>query len=99
MKRNVIQLAGKTLVISLPARWTKLNNIKKGDELTFNYNETEINMASPFVVNVAHSSKVKFETTRYSYGSPVSGSTGTTVPKSGSSRSRKLVGNFSLFCQ
>ncbi|HLD10623.1 MAG TPA: phosphate uptake regulator PhoU [Candidatus Nanoarchaeia archaeon] len=33
MKRNVIQLAGKTLVISLPARWTKLNNIKKGDEL------------------------------------------------------------------
>lgn len=33
MKRNVIQLAGKTLVISLPSKWTKLNNIQKGDEL------------------------------------------------------------------
>jgi SET domain len=28
-----------------------LIDINIGDELTFNYNETEINMASPFVVN------------------------------------------------
>jgi len=28
-----------------------LTDINSGDELTFNYNETEINMASPFVVD------------------------------------------------
>jgi len=28
-----------------------IKNINKGDEITFNYNENEINMASPFVVN------------------------------------------------
>ena len=33
MKRSVIQLAGKTYVISLPAKWVKDYNIKKGDEL------------------------------------------------------------------
>ena len=33
MKRNVIQLAGKTLVVSLPSKWVKLNSVKKGDEL------------------------------------------------------------------
>jgi phosphate uptake regulator len=34
MKRKVIQLAGKTLVVSLPAKWAKKTNIKKGDEIT-----------------------------------------------------------------
>ncbi|MBD3361304.1 AbrB/MazE/SpoVT family DNA-binding domain-containing protein [Candidatus Woesearchaeota archaeon] len=33
MKRKVIQLAGKTLVISLPSKWVKQHEIKKGDEL------------------------------------------------------------------
>lgn len=33
MKRKVIQLAGKTLVISLPSKWVKEFEIKKGDEL------------------------------------------------------------------
>lgn len=33
MKRSVIQLAGKTHVISLPSKWVKKYNIKKGDEL------------------------------------------------------------------
>jgi len=33
MKRKVIQLAGKTLVVSLPTEWTKKYNIKKGDEI------------------------------------------------------------------
>lgn len=28
-----------------------IKNIKCGDELTFNYNETEINMAHPFEIN------------------------------------------------
>ncbi|MBI2133346.1 AbrB/MazE/SpoVT family DNA-binding domain-containing protein [Candidatus Woesearchaeota archaeon] len=33
MKRKVIQLAGKTLVVSLPSKWAKKLGIKKGDEL------------------------------------------------------------------
>jgi len=33
MKRKVIQLAGKTLVVSLPSKWAEKYNIKKGDEL------------------------------------------------------------------
>jgi len=33
MKRKVIQLAGKTHVISLPSKWVKQHGIKKGDEL------------------------------------------------------------------
>lgn len=33
MQRKVIQLAGKTAVISLPSKWVKRNSIRKGDEL------------------------------------------------------------------
>jgi len=33
MKRKVIQLAGKTLVVSLPTEWARKYNIKKGDEI------------------------------------------------------------------
>ena len=33
MKRKVIQLAGKTLVVSIPTKWAKANNITKGDEI------------------------------------------------------------------
>ncbi|MBI4919374.1 hypothetical protein HY837_05550 [archaeon] len=33
MNRKVIQLAGKTLVVSIPLKWAKLHNIKKGQEL------------------------------------------------------------------
>ncbi len=33
MRRKVIQLAGKTFVISLPKKWAESFNIKKGDEL------------------------------------------------------------------
>ena len=33
MKRNIIQLAGKTSVISLPSAWVKKYNLKKSDEL------------------------------------------------------------------
>jgi len=33
MRRKVIQLAGKTFVISLPSKWAKKNNIQKGQEL------------------------------------------------------------------
>lgn len=33
MRRKVIQLAGKTFVVSLPSKWAKNQNIRKGDEL------------------------------------------------------------------
>jgi len=33
MKRKVIQLAGKTLVVSLPHKWAKKYGVKKGDEI------------------------------------------------------------------
>jgi len=33
MKRKVIQLAGKTYVVSLPSKWVKEWKVKKGDEL------------------------------------------------------------------
>ncbi|MBU1030461.1 MAG: PhoU domain-containing protein [Nanoarchaeota archaeon] len=33
MKRKIIQLAGKTLVVSLPIKWVKEKGVKKGDEI------------------------------------------------------------------
>lgn len=33
MKRKVIQMAGKTMVVSIPSDWVKKYGIKKGDEL------------------------------------------------------------------
>jgi len=33
MKRKVIQLAGKTLVVSLPSKWVQRCNVKKGQEV------------------------------------------------------------------
>ena len=33
MRRKVIQLAGKTLVVSLPSKWVKKENVVKGNEL------------------------------------------------------------------
>lgn len=36
MKRKLIQMAGKTMVVSLPADWVKKYNLKKGDEIELN---------------------------------------------------------------
>ncbi len=33
VKRSVIQLAGRTLLVSLPSKWVDANGVKKGDEL------------------------------------------------------------------
>ena len=33
IKRKVIQLAGRTLVVSLPSKWAKKHNVQKGDEI------------------------------------------------------------------
>lgn len=42
MKRKTIQLAKKTLVISLPSKWVKKYEIKKGDELEIELNKHEL---------------------------------------------------------
>jgi len=33
MRRKIIQLAGKTLVVSLPSKWVKSSGVRKGDEI------------------------------------------------------------------
>ncbi|MBW2973337.1 hypothetical protein KY346_03010 [Candidatus Woesearchaeota archaeon] len=42
MKRKVIQLAGRTFVVSLPSKWVKKYGIKKGDELEVKDRATNI---------------------------------------------------------
>lgn len=42
MKRKVIQLAGKTLVVSLPNKWAKKYGVKKGDEMEVEEEERKI---------------------------------------------------------
>jgi phosphate uptake regulator len=46
MKRKVIQLAGKTLVISLPSKWAHKYNIKKGDSLEVEEAESKLVIGS-----------------------------------------------------
>ncbi len=46
MRRKVIQLAEKTLVVSLPAKWVQEWNIKKGDELEFLENGHKITIST-----------------------------------------------------
>lgn len=46
MKRRVIQLAGKTLVISLPLKWAREHNIKKGDELELELGNNQLNITT-----------------------------------------------------
>ena len=36
IKRKVVQHGPSTLIVSLPSRWTKMHNIRKGDELEVN---------------------------------------------------------------
>ena len=42
MKRKVIQLAGKTLVVSLPNKWVKKYGVKKGDEVEVEEGESKL---------------------------------------------------------
>lgn len=45
MRRKVILLAGKTFVISIPSKWAKKNNIKKGEELDVIESESNLTIA------------------------------------------------------
>lgn len=42
MKRKVIQLAGKTHVVSLPSKWVRKYSVKKGDEVNLVENGNEV---------------------------------------------------------
>jgi phosphate uptake regulator len=42
MKRKVIQLAGKTLVVSLPSKWAKKYNVRKGNEVEVSEQEKKL---------------------------------------------------------
>ncbi|MBC8501084.1 MAG: phosphate uptake regulator PhoU [Nanoarchaeota archaeon] len=45
MQRKVIQLGGKTLVISLPSKWAKNNSVKKGDNINIEEEEKRLIMS------------------------------------------------------
>ena len=42
VKRKVIQIADSTQLVSLPRKWAKLNNVKKGDEIEVEENNNRI---------------------------------------------------------
>lgn len=42
MKRKIIQMAGKTMLVSLPAEWVKKYGVKKGDEIEVDANGQKI---------------------------------------------------------
>ena len=46
MKRKVIQQGPATLMISLPSKWVKENNVKKGDEIDLNLEHNQIIITS-----------------------------------------------------
>ncbi len=46
MKRKVIQLAEKTLVVSIPSKWVKKLGIKKGDELEVEEKDNKITISA-----------------------------------------------------
>lgn len=45
MKRSAIQLAGKTIVISLPSKWVRKYNIIKGDELDIEQHDSSLTIS------------------------------------------------------
>ena len=42
MKRKVAKIGPSTLMISLPTKWVKANNVKKGDEINIIQNNKEL---------------------------------------------------------
>jgi phosphate uptake regulator len=65
MKRKVIQLAGKTLVVSLPSKWVHEHNVKKGDEMNLEQAGTKIILTteketSPGSIEINLSEKAPF---------------------------------------
>ena len=46
MKRKAIQLAGKTLVVSLPSKWARNMGIRKGDEGEVEEKDDNLNISA-----------------------------------------------------
>lgn len=46
MRRKVIQLAGRTLVVSLPNKWVRQHNVRKGDEVEVVENNRELRLTT-----------------------------------------------------
>lgn len=46
MKRKLIQMAGKTMVVSLPAAWVKKYGLKKGEEIDLNEEDRKITLTT-----------------------------------------------------
>ncbi|MBN2421400.1 AbrB/MazE/SpoVT family DNA-binding domain-containing protein [Candidatus Woesearchaeota archaeon] len=53
MKRSVIQLAGRTLLVSLPSKWADANGVKKGNELEI------VEDGHRLIVNTEQKSKIE----------------------------------------
>jgi phosphate uptake regulator len=63
MRRKIIQLAGSTLVVSLPSKWAKRHSLAKGDELDI----TEIDenlIVHPGSGSAAETRKISLDTAR-----------------------------------
>ncbi|MFC1775182.1 AbrB/MazE/SpoVT family DNA-binding domain-containing protein, partial [Nanoarchaeota archaeon] len=58
MKRKVIQLAGKTHVISLPSDWVKKYGIKKSDELDVREKHNTLMVSTEQDINVPQKTTV-----------------------------------------
>ncbi|MCP3683020.1 MAG: phosphate uptake regulator PhoU [bacterium] len=58
MKRKVIQLAAKTLVVSLPSKWAAISNIKKGDEVNIEEQGKRLIISSE---GISHTEKISID--------------------------------------
>lgn len=54
MKRKLIQMAGKTIVVSLPSEWVKKYGLKKGEEIDLNEEDRKIILTTK--KSISHSS-------------------------------------------
>ena len=52
MKRRVIQIAESTQLVSLPRKWAKKYNIKKGDELEVEIEGSSVRITTDNVIEV-----------------------------------------------
>jgi len=68
MQRKAIELAKKTLVVSMPSNWVKRNNVQKGDALEITENEESL------IINIKQketAKRVVLETKKLGYYDPL----------------------------
>lgn len=79
MKRKVIQLAGKTLVVSLPSKWARQQNILKGAEVEVIYDSKGLHITPSSVKPPVHTISVDLR----QYNTPTINSVLSVLHKSG----------------